>query len=224
MLQYQKCHSPFQGEPSSILVTLRDTDTPSVVQDVNNCNWVHRFAEATQECRRRIESELDKTSEGQERLGRAKERLDTRAAEIGQSIIDNENAGDVDVQEAPQNDIEENAEEGDNIPEGTGGDEQMDQQAPDSSTPMESSATEHFDMSPRTTSNRQAEKDDMDDDSPDKRWRPRSPTVSYRTDADSDGMDDGTLSGLNEIDRKFDLRRSWVSTSLKSSCLREWHK
>ena len=111
----------------------------------------------TEECRRRIESELDKTSGGQERLGRAKERLDTRAAEIGQSIIDNESAGNDDVQEAPQNDIEENAEECDNIPEGTGGDEQMDQQAPDSSTPMESSNTEHFDMSPRTTSKRQVE-------------------------------------------------------------------
>jgi len=80
----------------------------------------------TEECRRRIESELDKTSDGQERLGRAKERLDTRTAEIGQSIIDNENAGNDDVQEAPQYDIEENAEEGDNIPEGTGGDVQMD--------------------------------------------------------------------------------------------------
>ena len=77
----------------------------------------------------------------------------------------------------------------------------MDQQAPDSSTPMESSTIEHFDMSPRTTSKRQVENDDMDDDSPDKRLRPRSPIVSYRTDADSDGMDDGTLSGLNEIDR-----------------------
>ena len=43
----------------------------------------------------------------------------------------------------------------------------------------------------------------MDDDSPDKRSRPRSPTVSYRTDADSDGMDDGSLSGLNEVDRKI---------------------
>ena len=128
---------------------------------------------------------MDKTSDGQERLGQANERLDTRTAEIGQSIIDNENAENNDVQEAPQNDIEENAEEDDNIPEGTGGVEQTDQQAPDSSTPMESSTTEHFDMSPRATSKRQVENDDMDDDSPDKRLRPRSPTVSYRTDADS---------------------------------------
>ena len=43
----------------------------------------------TEECRRMIESELDKTSDGQERLGRAKEMLHTRTAEIGQSIIDN---------------------------------------------------------------------------------------------------------------------------------------
>ena len=43
----------------------------------------------------------------------------------------------------------------------------------------------------------------MDDDSPDKRLRFRSPTVSYRTDADSDRMDDGILSGLNEIDRNI---------------------
>ena len=58
-------------------------------------------------------------------------------------------------------------------------------------------------MSPRTSSQRQAEDDGMDDESPDKRFGPRSPTMSYRTVADSDGMDDGTLSGLNVVDGKI---------------------
>ena len=37
----------------------------------------------------------------------------------------------------------------------------------------------------------------------DKRLRPRSPTVSYRTDEDSEIMDDGGINGLDEIDRKI---------------------
>ena len=36
----------------------------------------------TEACRKRMETELSKTSEGQERLGRAKDRLDTRVAEM----------------------------------------------------------------------------------------------------------------------------------------------
>ena len=43
----------------------------------------------------------------------------------------------------------------------------------------------------------------MEDDSQDKRPRPRSPTVSYRTDADSEVTSDGGLDGLDEIDRKI---------------------
>ena len=37
----------------------------------------------TEECRRRMELELANTDEGQDRLGKAKDRLDTRTAEIG---------------------------------------------------------------------------------------------------------------------------------------------
>ena len=43
----------------------------------------------------------------------------------------------------------------------------------------------------------------MEDDSQDKRPRPRSPTESYRTYADSDVIDDGTLNGFDEVDRKI---------------------
>ena len=81
----------------------------------------------------------------------------------------------------------------------------MDQEGPDSSTLAGGTTTEHFDMSPRASSKRPAGEDEMDYDSPDKRLRPRSPTVSYRTDADSpsmnsDGANDMTLSGLNETE------------------------
>ena len=43
----------------------------------------------------------------------------------------------------------------------------------------------------------------MEDDSQDKRPRPKRPTVLYRTDADSDIMNDGGLDGLDAIDRKI---------------------
>ena len=64
-------------------------------------------------------------------------------------------------------------------------------------------ATEHFDLSPRSSFNRRVDDDDMEDDSQDKRLRPRSPTVSYRTDEDSEIMDDGCVNGLDEIDHKI---------------------
>ena len=38
-----------------------------------------------------MEEGLSKTSEGQDRLGRAKDRLDTRVAEIGQAELDKKN-------------------------------------------------------------------------------------------------------------------------------------
>ena len=45
----------------------------------------------------------------------------------------------------------------------------------------------------------------MEDDSPDKRPRPRSPTISYKTDAEPAGsnMDDGDIGMLNEIGKKI---------------------
>ena len=62
---------------------MHDTDIQWDAQDVSNCSWALKSAENhTEECRRRIEAELNKTSEGQERLDHAKERLDIRTAEI----------------------------------------------------------------------------------------------------------------------------------------------
>ena len=101
--------------------------------------------------------------------------MDTRSAEIGQVIIDNENVEDDNAQEAPHNVIEENVDENNSSPEGEGGVEPMDQGAPNPATPIASSSTELFDMAPRASSKRQAEDDDMEDVSPDKRLRPRCP-------------------------------------------------
>ena len=50
---------------------------------------------------------------------------------------------------------------------------------------------------------RGADNDDMEVDAQDKPSRPRSPTVSYHTDAYSNVMEDGTLDGLDEFDRKI---------------------
>ena len=79
---------------------------------------------------------------------------------------------------------------------------------------------QRFDLSPRgSIPKRRAENDDMDGDSPDKRLKPRSPTVSYRTDAESVGsnMDDGDIGVLNEIDRKILSACIITSTSLRST-------
>ena len=45
----------------------------------------------TEACRKRMEEQLEKTPEGQVRVNRAKDRLDTKVAEIGQAEIDKAN-------------------------------------------------------------------------------------------------------------------------------------
>ena len=59
-------------------------------------------------CTPAVWTELSKTSEGQERLGRAKDRLDIRVAEIGQAEIDKESGEPVNFQEPHHEDINEN--------------------------------------------------------------------------------------------------------------------
>ena len=56
----------------------------------------------------------------------------------------------------------------------------------------------------RAKPKRRFDDDDMEGDSQDKKPRPRSPTVSYRTDAESVGsnMDDRNLDMLDDIDKK----------------------
>ena len=130
----------------------------------------------TEDSRKIIVAELTKTSHGQERLGRAKERLDTRAAEIGKAIINNENKN---IPEMPHENIEESINESNNGPEGAGEDDPMAQGTPNPSTPRAGPGTEHSDLSPRASSKRLVGGDGMVDDSPDKRLRPRSPFVSY---------------------------------------------
>ena len=44
----------------------------------------------TEACQHRREAELNKTSDGQDRLDSAKDRLDTRAVEIGQAELEKE--------------------------------------------------------------------------------------------------------------------------------------
>ena len=144
-----------------------------------------------------METELSKTSEGQERLGRAKDRLDVRVAEIGQAEIDKGTKFDA-GHEVDQGTAQEQKMENENDVADLFGNFDDDQEPSG-----EGAATEHFDMSPRSSFERTGGEDEMEDDSTDKRLRPRSPTVSYRTDEDSDIMDDGGLNGLDEIDRKI---------------------
>ena len=93
-----------------------------------------------------METELGKTSDGQERLGRAKDRLDTRVAEIGQPEIDKE-ANEQENNQAPQ---QEDTNENSNDLEGAGGVEPMVQGSPIPSTPRDGPAVEYFDLSPRS--------------------------------------------------------------------------
>ena len=76
----------------------------------------------------------------------------------------------------------------------------------DNKWPRDLQAGLHFDVSPRgTTPKRRVDDDEMEDDAPEKRQRPRTPAISYCTDADLVGsdMDDGTLDGLRGIDQKI---------------------
>ena len=82
----------------------------------------------------------------------------------------------------------------------------MDQGEPTPSIPRNAPELERFDISSRQASpKRIIGEDDMDDESQDKTPRVRSPTISYRTDAESVGskMDDATIDLLNDIDKKF---------------------
>ena len=88
-----------------------------------------------------METELSKTSDGQERLGRAKDRLDTRVAEIGQAEIDKE-AVEQDKSQAPQ---QEDTNENSKNLEGAGGVEPMVQGSPIPSTQLLSTSICHRD-------------------------------------------------------------------------------
>ena len=137
----------------------------------------------TEQCRKRMEEALSQTPDGQERLGRAKDRLDTKVAEMGQAEIDEQ--ARVGKEPEVQHEIDQEAtpehkeENEDDIAEIFGDFDDA---------PELHRGPQRFDMSPRSSiPKRRAENDDMDDDSPDKRVRPRSPTISYRTDAESVG-------------------------------------
>ena len=127
-----------------------------------------------------MEEDLSKTFEGQGRLGRAKDRLDTRVAEIGQAEIDR--ANDEQKIDKAQDDIGEGV-----VPE-TMITAPMDQGSPVPSTPRDVPEPDRFDISSRpATPKRRIDEDDMEDESQDKKPRPRSATISYRTDAESVG-------------------------------------
>ena len=51
-----------------------------------------------------MEGELTKTSEGQNRLDRAKDRLDTKVAEIGQAELDKQ--AEIDEEHVPDQNVE----------------------------------------------------------------------------------------------------------------------
>ena len=65
-----------------------------------------------------MDAELNTTSDGQDRLNRAKDRLDTRVAEIGQAKIDRENIERENNPKPQQENISENINEGSNDLEG----------------------------------------------------------------------------------------------------------
>ena len=96
----------------------------------------------TKACRRRTEDELGKTSEGQDRLERAKDCLDARVAEIRQAELDRA-ADEPRVDQAPgREDVEGNTEEAEeNTP--------MDQNDTTPSTPRNAPEPERFDVASR---------------------------------------------------------------------------
>ena len=82
----------------------------------------------------------------------------------------------------------------------------MDQVSPVPSIPRDTPEPEIFDISSRmATPKRRIDDDDREDESQDKRPRPSSPTISYRTDAESVGsnMDDRAIDTLDDADKKI---------------------
>ena len=113
-----------------------------------------------------MEDELGKTIEGQVRLECAKDRLDTRVAEIGQAELDTQE----DEQNADQAQGQEDNAEG-NVDEAVEANP-MEHGTLASSTPVAAPEPQRFDMSPRGSSpKRRVGNDDMEDDSQDKRPR-----------------------------------------------------
>ena len=109
------------------------------------------------------------TSEGQDRLERAKDRLDTKDAEIGQAELDKqEDEQNVDQAQGQEDDADGNVEEADET-------KPTEQGTPVPSTPRDAPEPQRFDMSRRGSSpKRRVGNDNMEDDSQDKRPRPRS--------------------------------------------------
>ena len=119
-------------------------------------------------------------------------------AEVGQAELDTEN-------DEPKTDqAQEDNVEGDvNDAEVT---TPMDQGSPVPSTPRDAPDPEWFDISSKQSSpQRRIGEDDMEDESQDKKPRPRSSTISYRTDAESvcSQMDDTSIDMLDGVDKKI---------------------
>ena len=90
--------------------------------------------------------ELVKTSEGQDRLERAKDRLDTKVAEIGQAELDKqENEQNADQAQGQEDNAEGQIDE-------TVEADPTEHDSPASSTPKDAPEPQRFDMSPRGSS------------------------------------------------------------------------
>ena len=123
-------------------------------------------------------------------------------AEIGQAEIDR--ANDEQKIDTAQDDIVEGF-----LPETVVTDQKMENE--DDVAELfgsfdEAPEPEMFDISSRQHSpKRRIGEDEMEDASQDKKHKPRSQTISYRTDEESTGsqMDDASIGMLNDVDRKI---------------------
>ena len=120
-------------------------------------------------------------------------------AELGKAELDRqEDEQKVDQASVQEDNVEGNVEEAEGCADGTRQSySQHSERCPE---------PQRLDMSPRGMfPKRRVGDDDMEDDSLDKRPRLRSPTISYRTDAESVGsnMDDPAIDMLNDIDKKI---------------------
>ena len=145
-----------------------------------------------------MENELSKTFDGQDRLERTKDRLETKVAEIGQAELDKEH-GEPKTHQNQEDIVESDVNEAEVAAP-------MDQGSPIPSTPRDAPDPERFDTSSRLSSpKRRIGEDNMEDESQDKTTRPMSPTISCRTDAESadSHMDDVLIDLLNGIGNKI---------------------
>ena len=150
-----------------------------------------------------MELELAKTDEGQDRLGKAKDRLDTRTAEIGQQILEEaaeavQHAGELQPPTPRGSGIDGNQ----FSQSGMGSEEATEDDIADLLRNFDEDIEEDDESLPQAPGG-QKRRNEAPQNDPGKHLRPRSPTVSYQSEGPPSTIDEQLLDSLNTVDRRI---------------------